>query len=161
MSSAQNQNITVEDNVDATADINQPEDQSDSDSDHKDEATEGEISTLPNSQKKKKKKKSKASKLLRTIRGETVIPQELVNQVLDHVKADGALSSNEATEENVRAALEQLKVMDVIQGKAGLGGHNKKDMGAHKVCLDYGFSRIHERDLQILVLGDPTCATTG
>ncbi|KAF7363519.1 Glycylpeptide N-tetradecanoyltransferase [Mycena sanguinolenta] len=47
-------------------------------------------------------------------------------------QADGAVSSADANEENVRQALEQMKIMDVVKGKAGIGGHNKKDMGAHK-----------------------------
>ncbi|KAJ6623557.1 N-myristoyl transferase [Mycena sp. CBHHK59/15] len=80
----------------------------------------------------KKKKKSKAAKALNAIRGRSEIPQELVDHVLDKVKADGATGSDEATEDNVRQALEQLKIMDVVKGKAGVGGYNKKDMGAHK-----------------------------
>ncbi|KAJ7172387.1 Myristoyl-CoA:protein N-myristoyltransferase, N-terminal domain-containing protein [Mycena filopes] len=84
------------------------------------------------SQKKKKKKKSKAAKALAAIRGRSEIPQELVDHVLDKVKADGAAGSDEANEDNVRQALEQMKIMDVVKGKAGLGGHNQKDMGAHK-----------------------------
>ncbi|KAJ7774485.1 N-myristoyl transferase [Mycena maculata] len=88
--------------------------------------------TSSTSQKKKKKKKSKAARALAAIRGRSEIPQELVDHVLEKVKADGAAGSDEATEDNVREALEQLKIMDVAKGKAGLGGHNKKDMGAHK-----------------------------
>lgn len=158
MPPSQNQKVTFEEVADSTADTNQP-DHSDSDSDRKEEVIEGEILTSSNSQKKKKKKRSKGSKLLRAIRGDDSIPQELVNQVLDHVKADGALPSNEATEENVRAALEQLKVMDVIQGKAGLGGHNKKDMGAHKVCIIITVLNRSQRAQFLIVLGDPTRAT--
>ncbi|KAF8212140.1 N-myristoyl transferase [Mycena galopus ATCC 62051] len=82
--------------------------------------------------KKKKKKKSKAARALAAIRNKSEIPQELVEHVLDAVKADGAEGSADANEDNVRQALEQMKIMDVVKGKAGIGGHNKKDMGAHK-----------------------------
>ncbi|KAJ7905598.1 N-myristoyl transferase [Mycena olivaceomarginata] len=84
------------------------------------------------SSKKKKKKKSKAARALAAIRNKSEIPQELVEHVLGAVKADGAAGSADATEDNVRQALEQMKIMDVVKGKAGIGGHNKKDMGAHK-----------------------------
>ncbi|KAJ7109468.1 N-myristoyl transferase [Mycena epipterygia] len=102
-----------------------------SDSDSEIEDTQ-EIATPSTSQKKKKKKKSKAARALAAIRGRSEIPQELVDHVLDKVKADGAVGSEEANEENVRQALEQMKIMDVAKGKAGIGGYNKKDMGAHK-----------------------------
>ena len=87
-----------------------------------------------NAQKKKKKKKSKAKKLLNMLRGNQEIPQEVVDTVLDKVKADGGAGAADVNAEHVREALEQLKIMDVVQGKAGLGGLNKKDMGEHKVC---------------------------
>ena len=34
----------------------------------------------------------------------------------------------------VPSKLEELKIMDVIKGKAGVAGRGKKDMGGHKVC---------------------------
>jgi glycylpeptide N-tetradecanoyltransferase len=105
-----------------------------SDSEEEVDIAPAEQETTPStSSKKKKKKKSKAAKALAAIRGRSEIPQELVDHVLDKVKADGAVGSDEANEDNVRQALEQMKIMDVVKGKAGLGGHNKKDMGAHKV----------------------------
>ncbi|KAJ3565007.1 hypothetical protein NP233_g7915 [Leucocoprinus birnbaumii] len=82
--------------------------------------------------KKKKKKKSKVSKALGAITGKSDIPDELVNEVLDKVKAEGSVPEQDLTVENIREALKQLKIMDVVQGKAGLGGINKKDMGEHK-----------------------------
>jgi glycylpeptide N-tetradecanoyltransferase len=82
------------------------------------------------SQKKKKKKKSKIAKLLGS--GKNEIPQEIVDRVLDQVKEESAVGSEEVTAENVRETLERLKIMDVARGKAGLGGSNKKDMGEHK-----------------------------
>ncbi|KAG6814496.1 hypothetical protein H0H92_000021 [Tricholoma furcatifolium] len=81
---------------------------------------------------KKKKKKSKASKLLNALRGSSEVPQGLVDNVLDKVKAEGAVESSDATEDNVREALDKLKIMDMVKGKAGIGGINKKDMGEHK-----------------------------
>ena len=33
----------------------------------------------------------------------------------------------------MRLALEQMKLKEVLQGKAGIGGKNKKDTGGHKV----------------------------
>ncbi|GLB34863.1 putative adds a myristoyl group to the N-terminal glycine residue of certain cellular proteins [Lyophyllum shimeji] len=82
--------------------------------------------------KTKKKNRSKISKALGALRGNSQIPQELVNHVLDKVKEEGGEGSAEANQYNVREALEQLKIMDVVKGKAGPGGVNKKDMGTHK-----------------------------
>ncbi|KAJ6496956.1 N-myristoyl transferase [Mycena vitilis] len=119
------QSSKIEEIIDTTQDIP-------SDSDSEIDNTPAEAEASPSSSKKKKKKKSKAAKALAAIRNRSEIPQELVDHVLDKVKADGAAGSEEANEDDVRQALEQLKVMDVVKGKAGLGGHNKKDMGAHK-----------------------------
>lgn len=89
------------------------------------------------SQKKKKKKKSKAAKALNALRGKE-IPQEVVNVVMDKVKAEHGEGAPEADEANVRMALEHMKIMDVAQGKVGIGGKGKKDMGEHKVCITQG-----------------------
>lgn len=83
--------------------------------------------------KKKKKKRSKVAKALNALKGKSEIPDALVNEVLDKVKAEGNVPEEELTVENIREVLDQLKIMDVVQGKAGLGGINKKDMGEHKV----------------------------
>ncbi|KAJ7111525.1 N-myristoyl transferase [Mycena crocata] len=117
----------IEEIIDTTREIS-----SDSDSEIDNTLEEPDAATASTSQKKKKKKKSKAARALAAIRGRSEIPQELVDHVLDKVKADGAAGSDEANEDNVRQALEQLKIMDVAKGKAGLGGFNAKDMGAHK-----------------------------
>ncbi|KAK0228680.1 N-myristoyl transferase [Armillaria fumosa] len=82
--------------------------------------------------KKKKKKKSKAAKALRPLTGKSEIPQELVDRVLVRVREDGGAGSDEATAADVREALEAMKIMDVVKGKAGIGGINRKDMGEHK-----------------------------
>ncbi|CCM00482.1 uncharacterized protein FIBRA_02516 [Fibroporia radiculosa] len=94
-----------------------------------------EASTPSTSSKKKKKKRSKALKALNAIRTghKDGIPESLVNVVLDKVREGGdeevARSADAAT---VRLALEQMKIKDVLQGKAGIGGKNKKDAGDHK-----------------------------
>jgi glycylpeptide N-tetradecanoyltransferase len=72
--------------------------------------------------KKKKKKRSKKSK----------IPQEIVDKVAEKVKEEHGADSEAAKEENIRLALEHLKLREVMEGKAGLGGINRKDMGEHK-----------------------------
>ncbi|TCD66016.1 glycylpeptide N-tetradecanoyltransferase [Steccherinum ochraceum] len=106
----------------------------DSGSDEEDEEidhTLPEASTPSTSSNKKKKKRSKALKALNSLRGKDNIPQELVKVVLDKVNAEKAVpgGTDEAT---VRQALEQMKLKDVLQGKAGVGGKNKKDVGTHK-----------------------------
>jgi glycylpeptide N-tetradecanoyltransferase len=82
--------------------------------------------------KKKKKKKSKVSKMLQP-GGE--VPQQLVDHVVKEVQAKHGSATEGTDEASVRAVLEQLKIMDVIKGKSGLGGKNRKDMGEHKVSL--------------------------
>jgi len=112
-------------------------DSSDNDSDPEEPTQVGDAgapsTSTSTSQKKKKKKKSKAKKLINAIRGnKDEIPQEVVDRVLDKVKADGTVNSADLNADNVRQALEQLKIMDVARGKAGIGGHNAKDLGEHK-----------------------------
>lgn len=95
------------------------------------------------SKKKKKKKKSKAAKALSSIvdkvsgKDETGknIPRELVDEVLDRVKQENPQESRDLDSEGVRRALAALKVMDVIEGKSGLGGKNRKDIGEHKASF--------------------------
>lgn len=103
------------------------------------DSTLQEASMPSTSSKKKKKKRNKALKALTSLRGGgDSIPQDLVNAVLEKVKETG--QAPEADESTVRAALETMKIKDVIQGKAGIGGVNKKDTGGHKVrCL---FSKV-------------------
>lgn len=113
------------------------------DSDHEQSDPElGDSSTVPgepsssSAGKKKKKKKSKASKALAAIRGagnDDDLPQEVVDQVMEEIRTQGTLSPEELTAENIRDALQQMKILDVVKGKAGVGGINAKDMGEHKV----------------------------
>lgn len=86
-------------------------------------------STSAQKPKKKKKKKSKAAKLLNALKGQREVPQELVDTVMEKVREQ----EGHADETEVRAALEQLKIGGVMEGKAGLFGRGKKDMGDHKV----------------------------
>lgn len=146
------QSSKIEEIIDTTQ-----ENPSDSDSEIDNTLGEPETAAPSTSQKKKKKKKSKAARALAAIRGRSEIPQELVDHVLEKVKADGAVGSDDATEDNVREALEQMKIMDVAKGKAGLGGYNKKDMGAHKV-RDGVIVSFYLLQLAP-VLGNPTCST--
>ncbi|KAI0041127.1 N-myristoyl transferase [Auriscalpium vulgare] len=108
------------------------EDANDSDSSEVEEiTTAGAGPSEPStSSKKKKKKRSKVAKAINMLKGKEV-PQQVVDQVLEKVQEQhgDVPGADEAT---VRALLEQLKINDVIQGKAGLGGKNKKDAGDHK-----------------------------
>jgi glycylpeptide N-tetradecanoyltransferase len=91
------------------------------------------------SSKKKKKKKSKAARALASLTGSGAdkIPQKLVDHVLEEAKAQHPEQAHQMNEDEVRRAMELLKVMDVFEGKSGLGGKNKKDVGEHKVPLLY------------------------
>ncbi|GJJ12605.1 hypothetical protein Clacol_006848 [Clathrus columnatus] len=77
--------------------------------------------------KKKKKKKSKAIKLLSALKPQQAVPQAIVDQVMEKVKADDPGNAN-VNEDDVRKALDQLKLMDVLKGKTGIGGRNRKEM---------------------------------
>lgn len=112
-------------------------------------------STPSTSSKKKKKKRSKALKALSSLGGGKVgIPQDLVNVVLEKVKETGdAPGADEAT---VRAALEQMKIKDVIQGKAGVGGRGKKDTGGHKVQFHHSSLHFKLTTPCRIVLGNTT-----
>jgi glycylpeptide N-tetradecanoyltransferase len=132
------QKAKIEEIIDTTEDPEEPGDGSDSELDEDGQIEDGQVGTPgpaepSTSSKKKKKKKSKAIKVLNALRGKQEIPQAVVDQVLDKVKAQGGSDAAGADEASVRAALEQMKIMDVAQGKAGIGGKNKKDMGEHKV----------------------------
>lgn len=141
-SSKSSQKAKVEEVIDTTQILEQPAESSESDVDDEEhiegeDGTPGEASQ-PSSSKKKKKKKSKAMKALNALRGKKEIPQAVVDQVLEKVKAEGGQDAAGADEAAVRAALEHLKIMDVAKGKVGIGGKNKKDLGEHKV-FDWHF----------------------
>ncbi|KAL0581560.1 glycylpeptide N-tetradecanoyltransferase [Marasmius crinis-equi] len=94
---------------------------------------EQDTAATSSSSKKKKKKRSKARKVLNSLTGKSdEIPEEVVEKVLETVKASGVEGSEQADADNVRQALEHMKIMDVVKGKAGIGGINKKQMGEHK-----------------------------
>ena len=122
-------------------------------------------SSTPSSSKKKKKKRSKALKALSALRpgGKDEIPDELVDTVLQRVREEGGEIAH-ADAATVRLALEQMKIKDVIQGKTGVGGKNKKDMGNHKVCSTscHGYiCDIAQCASRCVVLGNAACPTTG
>jgi glycylpeptide N-tetradecanoyltransferase len=87
------------------------------------------------SNKKKKKKKSKVKKMLEALSSKNAVPQAVVEKVVEQVKEDGAPGSENIDAEDVRQVLQQIKIMDVLKGKAAIGGNNRKDAGEHKVCF--------------------------
>lgn len=97
----------------------------------------------PSSSKRQHKKRSKVSKVLNTLRGNE-IPQSIVNHVVEQVKVDQGSASPAADPDAVRAALEQLKIMDVLKGKAGVAGRGKKAMGEHKFWATQPVPQIGE-----------------
>ncbi|EEB94422.1 hypothetical protein MPER_06766, partial [Moniliophthora perniciosa FA553] len=112
------QSTEIDQVIDTTQDSDGHEDQ---DEEHTDQGPSTSAASS-SSGKKKKKKKSKALKALNTLTGNKEIPQEVVDRVLETVKAEGGEEGALANEENVRQALEQMKIMDVVKGKAGIGG---------------------------------------
>lgn len=138
MSSKSTENTKVEEIISDAVQEGQLEDgsgsESDGDANAEGEETAGSAELAQgSSSKKKNKKKNKALKALNALRGKKEIPQQVVEQVLEKVKVAGGEDAAGADEDTVRAALEQLKIMDVAKGKSGLGGKNKKDTGGHKV----------------------------
>ena len=96
-------------------------------------STSTDPSAATSGKKNKKKKKSKAKSALNALRGKKEVPEGVVDVVLDKVKERGGEGAEHANAENVRMALEQIKIMDIMKGKVGLGHATKKDMGDHKV----------------------------
>ena len=97
----------------------------------------GSSSSAVQGSKKKKKKRSKAAKMLSALKpGQKEIPQSVVDQVMEKVRQEHGEGAPGTDEETVRKTLEQLKIMDVVKGKAGVAGRGKKDMGTHKVCME-------------------------
>ncbi|KAK7054778.1 glycylpeptide N-tetradecanoyltransferase [Paramarasmius palmivorus] len=114
------QSTKIEEVIDTTQDSDDHE----SEEEEQNEPVPSTSAGTSSSSKKKKKKKSKAIKALNALTGKASLWRRL--------KAEGAEGSELANEENVRQALEQMKIMDVVKGKAGIGGINKKQMGEHK-----------------------------
>lgn len=88
-----------------------------------------EVGNSSTSKKSKKKKKSKASRAAHA----DAIPQELVDHVVKEIQVKHGAGAPGTDEPHVRMALDRLRVMDVLRGKTGIGGKNRKEMGEHKV----------------------------
>ncbi|KAG8814420.1 glycylpeptide N-tetradecanoyltransferase [Serendipita sp. 401] len=83
--------------------------------------------TTSKGKKQKKKKKAKGNK------GANDIPQEVVDHVVSEIRQKhGASTTENLDEAHVRMALDRLRILDVLKGKAGIGGKNRKEMGEHK-----------------------------
>jgi glycylpeptide N-tetradecanoyltransferase len=106
--------------------------------------------------KKKKKKRSKAAKALQALKPGSKIPQALVDEVLEKVRLEQGEAAEGVNEETVRQALDQMKIMDVLKGKAGIGGKNRKDAGDHKVRPQ---PRSRTTAGSLLVLGHATSSS--
>lgn len=86
------------------------------------------------SKKKKKKKKSKAARALAALRPNDKLHEAIVDQVMAKVTTEGTLEGSHTMDrEQVRKALDQMQLGEVLKGKVGIGGKNRKDMGEHKV----------------------------
>lgn len=98
--------------------------------------------TDPSKKKKKKKKSNKAVKALGSIVSKVKgkddgsnIPDELVGEIMNRVQQDNPEESKNIDSDEIRRTLAALKIMDVMEGKTGIGGKNKKDIGEHKVSV--------------------------
>ncbi|EAU88866.1 N-myristoyl transferase [Coprinopsis cinerea okayama7 len=125
-SQKQKEVVAIEEIIDTTIDS----DEEGSNTGSEPEQDQPESSSAP--AQKKSKKRSKASKILSKIKGDEDIPDEVVQTVAEKVKATGQVNAEELTPERIREALQQMKIMDVVKGKAGVGGKNQKDTGKHK-----------------------------
>lgn len=157
--SSSSQRAQIQEIIDTTQ-ASEPEDQSstlepDVDVDHHvQDADVASDKPQASSSKSKKKKKSKAAKVLDAVRGKNEIPQELISHVVDRVVAEHGPNTEVSNEDNIRQALEQMKIMDVIKGKSGVSGRGKKAMGEHKVCMIYSSSSPDHDSKHHIVLGN-------
>lgn len=129
--SSSSQKAQIQEIIDTTQGSD-PEDRCSTPEPEVDHEQDDTITPQASSSKPKKKKKSKAAKVLNAVRGKNEIPQELINHVVDRVAAEHGQNTPATDEDNVRQALEQMKIMDVIKGKSGIAGRGKKAMGEHK-----------------------------
>jgi glycylpeptide N-tetradecanoyltransferase len=129
--SSSSQKAQIKEIIDTTQGSD-PEDRCSTPESEVDHEQDGAITPQASSSKPKKKKKSKAAKVLNAVRGKNEIPQELISHVVDRVAAEHGPNSPATNEDNVRQALEQMKIMDVIKGRSGIAGRGKKAMGEHK-----------------------------
>ncbi|KAG2078165.1 N-myristoyl transferase [Suillus decipiens] len=129
--SSSSQKAQIQEIIDTTQGSD-PEDRCSTPEPEVDHEQDDAITPQASSSKPKKKKKSKAAKVLNAVRGKNEIPQELISHVVDRVAAEHGQNTPATNEDNVRQALEQMKIMDVIKGKSGIAGRGKKAMGEHK-----------------------------
>ncbi|KIJ69006.1 hypothetical protein HYDPIDRAFT_79751 [Hydnomerulius pinastri MD-312] len=131
--SSSSQKASIQEIIDTTQESGPEDNSSGSEAENQGRADGDAAPEAPqaSSSKRKKKKRSKVAKVLNTVRGKE-IPQALVNHVVGEVKAEHGANAPEADPEVVRQALEQLRIMDVLKGKAGVAGRGKKAMGEHK-----------------------------
>lgn len=112
-----------------------PELSNDEDADNAEVAHTIESGQASGSNRKKKKKKSKAKKIIDALDPTNMVPQAVLEKVVDKVKEDGLPGSENIEAEDVRQVLQQIKIRDVLKGKTGIAGNNRKDVGEHKVCF--------------------------
>ncbi|TRM62669.1 acyl-CoA N-acyltransferase [Schizophyllum amplum] len=145
MSSAQSHEIQEVVDPDAVAEaVDDVENVSDGES-GEDDAQPTASTSADASSSKKKKKKSKAKKALNALRGKKEVPDQVVDVVLEKVKERGGEAGASANAENVRLALEQIKIMDIMKGKVGLGHATKKDMADHKFWKTQPVTKFGEK----------------
>jgi glycylpeptide N-tetradecanoyltransferase len=119
--------------------------------------------TVSKGKKSKKKKKSKTGKPANEV------PQAIVDHVVGEIRQvlekhacmytlqwqyiirqkHGPETTEALDEEQVRLALEQLKIIDVLKGKAGIGGKNRKDMGEHKFWSTQPVPQLGEKSMWV------------
>ena len=139
------QKSKVEEIIDAAEELHDQVNGHVSDSDENDDGQAASTSQSPDAdsskKSKKKKKKSKLSKALNALKGSSSstplaaddIPQELVDVVVAKVREEHGQNAPGTDEASVRLALAQMGIKDVVQGKAGISGRGRKDLGEHKV----------------------------
>lgn len=83
------------------------------------------------------RKESKAAKVLTAVASKASgkkVPHEVVDMLSSRVK-EVQPELDEIGPNEMRKLIGELKLKDMLDGRSGLGGKNKKDVGEHKVCL--------------------------
>jgi glycylpeptide N-tetradecanoyltransferase len=121
--------------------VNDSDGSSGTESEPEDPSAAGTSSVTGTSTSKSKRKRAKKA-IASLVKGKDKdnIPDELVKEVLQRVQNEAGAEG--ANAETVRAALEQMKIVDVLKGESGVGGKNKKDTGGHKVREDNSYTSM-------------------